>query len=235
MTAAAVQGRRKGGEGPIFTGLIEEKGTLRRLASDTAGAELSIAAEKVLSDLAVGDSIAVSGPCLTVTALERGGFRAFAMPETLRRTTLGSLPAGADLNLERAAALGGRLGGHLVTGHIDAVIPLVRRRVEGGALVLRFQAPREFLALVVTKGSVALDGVSLTVMESDSTGFSVGIIPHTAGETTLGGAEPGAHCNLEVDLIARYVSKLLGPYGKENFAPGDQGITMALLQEKGYI
>jgi len=193
-----------------------------------------IGAGEVLSDLKVGDSIAVSGPCLTVTALERDGFTAWAMPETLKKTTLDTAAAGDRINLERALALGGRLGGHLVSGHIDAVVTVARRSLEGGAVLLYFETPGHLLRYVIPKGSAALDGVSLTVIDVDSSGFSVGLIPHTAGQTTLGQKEPGEAVNLEVDLIGKYVEKMLQPHRGENVNQ-KKSITMSLLQEKGYL
>jgi len=218
----------------LFTGIIEEVGTIRRISKSADGAGLVIGAGEVLSDLKVGDSIAVSGPCLTVTALERNGFTAWAMPETLKKTTLNTAGAGDRINLERALALGGRLGGHLVSGHIDAVVTVGRRSLEGGAILLYFETPGHLLRYIIPKGSVALDGVSLTVIDLDSSGFSVGLIPHTAGQTTLGQKEPGEAVNLEVDLIGKYVEKILQPYRGEN-AKQKKSITMSLLQEKGYL
>jgi riboflavin synthase len=218
----------------LFTGIIEELGTVRRIQSSAEGASVVVAAKKVLKDLKVGDSIAVSGPCLTVTDFDRETFTAFVMPETLKRTTLGEHKAGSLVNLERALALGGRLGGHLVSGHIDTVVRLSRKTTQGGAIILSFEAPPELLRYIVPKGSVALDGVSLTVIDAAASGFSVGIIPHTGLETTLGSSEVGAAVNLEVDLIGKYVEKMLVPrLGIEE--RGSNKITMDLLMEKGYL
>ncbi len=193
-----------------------------------------IAAKEVLSDLRIGDSIAVSGPCLTVTGFDRDTFTAFVMPETLKRTTLGDLKAGSTVNLERALALGGRLGGHMVSGHIDAVVTLGQNKPQGGAIILSFEAPPELLRYIVPKGSVALDGVSLTVIDVEDSGFSVGIIPHTGQETTLGSREIGSAVNLEVDLIGKYVEKMLEPR-LHNEGEKPNKITMDLLMEKGYL
>ena len=195
----------------MFTGIIEELGIVRRTQGSADGASIVIAAKEVLRDLKIGDSIAVSGPCLTVTAFDRDTFTAFVMPETLKRTTLGALKLGSMVNLERALALGGRLGGHMVSGHIDAVVTLTQNNPQGGAIILSFEAPPELLRYIVPKGSVALDGVSLTVIDVEDSGFSVGIIPHTGQETTLGTRESGAAVNLEVDLIGKYVEKMLEP------------------------
>ncbi len=218
----------------MFTGIIEEVGTIRRISKSADGAGLVIGAGEVLSDLKLGDSIAVSGPCLTVTAVERNGFTAWAMPETLKRTSLEAAGAGDKVNLERALALGGRLGGHLISGHIDAVVTVGRRSLEGGAILLYLETPGHLLRYIIPKGSAALDGVSLTVIEVDSSGFSVGLIPHTAGQTTLGQKEPGEAVNLEVDLIGKYVEKMLQPHLDKNVNQ-KESITMSLLQEKGYL
>jgi len=218
----------------LFTGIIEELGTVRRIQSSSAGASIVIEAKVVLGGLKNGDSIAVSGPCLTVTAFNSDTFTAFVMPETLKRTTLGSLKAGQRVNLERAMALGGRLGGHLVSGHIDAVVTLTQNKPQGGATLLSFEAAPELLRYIVPKGSVALDGASLTVIDVKASGFSVGIIPYTGQETTLGTGEIGAAVNLEVDMIGKYVEKML-ELRLSNDGNGTNKITMDLLMEKGYL
>jgi len=218
----------------LFTGIIEELGTVRRIQSSSAGASIVIEAKVVLGGLKNGDSIAVSGPCLTVTAFNRDTFTAFVMPETLKRTTLGGLKAGQRVNLERAMALGGRLGGHLVSGHIDAVVTLTQNKPQGGATLLSFEAAPELLRYIVPKGSVALDGASLTVIDVKASGFSVGIIPYTGQETTLGTGEIGAAVNLEVDMIGKYVEKML-ELRLSNDGNGTNKITMDLLMEKGYL
>lgn len=217
----------------LFTGLIEELGILRRLSISTEGANLVIDAKSVLADLKKGDSIAVSGPCLTVTTLDSSGFTAWAMPETLQKTNLGTFKTGRRVNLERALALGGRLGGHLVSGHIDTVVTLTGKESQGGALVLSFTAPGNLLRYIIPKGSVALDGVSLTVIEVNDHGFSVGLIPHTASQTTLAAEEIGRPVNLEVDMIGKYVEKMLLPHLEENNSRSS--ISMDLLRQKGYL
>jgi len=217
----------------LFTGLIEELGTLRRISSSSEGVSLVISAARVLDELKRGDSIAVSGPCLTVTSLDSSAFTAWAMPETLQKTNLGNFQAGRRVNLERALPIGGRLGGHLVSGHIDAVVTLTGKESQGGALLLSFSAPAKLLRYIVAKGSVALDGISLTVIDVVDRGFSVGLIPHTASQTTLAGEEIGARINLEVDLIGKYVEKMLMPHLDEN--TGEEAISMDLLRQKGYL
>lgn len=194
----------------MFTGIIEEIGTVRSIRGGGSGVVLDIEASRVLEGTATGDSIAVNGVCLTVTP-GSGHFTADAMPETLRRTSLGSLRPGSKVNLERAMACGGRFGGHLVSGHVDAcgrVADLVR---DGIALVMRVSVPSDVLRYVTRKGSVTLDGVSLTVAsvsDSDSS-FTVSLIPHTMASTTLHLLKPGSPVNVEVDMLARYVERLL--------------------------
>ena len=194
----------------MFTGIIEEIGTVRSIRGGGSGVVLDIEASRVLEGTATGDSIAVNGVCLTVTP-GSGHFTADAMPETLRRTSLGSLRPGSKVNLERAMVCGGRFGGHLVSGHVDAcgrVADLVR---DGIALVMRVSVPSDVLRYVTRKGSVTLDGVSLTVAsvsDSDSS-FTVSLIPHTMASTTLHLLKPGSPVNVEVDMLARYVERLL--------------------------
>ena len=188
----------------MFTGLIETTGTLLgrdgsrlRLGCPFAGA------------LVVGESVSVSGVCLTVEARDGEAFEATAVPTTLRRTTLGALRPGDPVNLERAVPAGGRLGGHIVQGHVDGVGKLRERRPDAEWEILSFAAPAALLKYVVPRGAIAVEGVSLTVAERDGEGFSVAIIPHTAAETTLGSLPPGAPVNLEVDVVAKYVEGLL--------------------------
>ncbi len=194
----------------MFTGIIEEIGTVRSIRGGGSGVVLDIEASRVLEGTATGDSIAVNGVCLTVTP-GSGHFTADAMPETLRRTSLGGLRPGSKVNLERAMACGGRFGGHLVSGHVDAcgrVADLVR---DGIALVMRVSVPSDVLRYVARKGSVTLDGVSLTVAsvsDADSS-FTVSLIPHTMASTTLHLLTPGSPVNVEVDMLARYVERLL--------------------------
>ena len=194
----------------MFTGIIEEIGTVRSIRGGGSGVVLDIEASRVLEGTATGDSIAVNGVCLTV-APGSGHFTADAMPETLRRTSLGGLRPGSKVNLERAMVCGGRFGGHLVSGHVDAcgrVADIVR---DGIALVMRVSVPSDVLRYVARKGSVTLDGVSLTVAsvsDSDSS-FTVSLIPHTMASTTLHLLKPGSPVNVEVDMLARYVERLL--------------------------
>ncbi len=190
----------------MFTGIIEEKG---RVSGVDPSGKLRVRASRVLEGTRVGDSIAVSGVCLTVVEVGPGGFAVDVMPETLRSSTLGELRPGATVNLERAMGAAGRFGGHIVNGHVDAVGTVVSLGRERNAVVLRFEAPADVCRYMVPKGSVAVDGISLTVVEARRDWFSVSVIPHTLDQTTLSDARPGARVNIEVDIIAKYVEAFL--------------------------
>lgn len=217
----------------MFTGLVEELGIYKGRQGGYEGFTLLIEAGKITGDLKSGDSVAVNGVCLTVTLTGPAGFEAQVMPETLRKTNLASLSAGQPVNLERALSLDGRLGGHLVSGHIDGVGTLSWRRREGNAALLFINTPPALLRYIVAKGSVAVDGVSLTVAAVEDSGFSVSLIPHTASRTTLGRLKTGAAVNLEVDMIGKYVEKLLQPHQATGSSAG--AISRSFLQEKGFI
>ncbi len=216
----------------MFTGIIEETGTVRYIRGGASGTVLDIEAEKVLEGTQTGDSIAVNGVCLTVTP-GAGHFTADAMPETLRRTSLGKLRPGSKVNLERAMLCGGRFGGHIVSGHVDACGEVVSMTGDGIAILMKISAPQEVLRYVAVKGSVTVDGVSLTVAGADDMCLTVSIIPHTAENTTLGRLHPGATVNLEVDMLARYVERLMNfpaDSGKKNGG----GLTLDFLAENGF-
>lgn len=219
----------------MFTGIIEELGTLRRIEHGPNAARLLIAAREILADARLGDSIAVNGVCLTVTSLAagRGEFTADVMAETLARTNLGELKAGDRVNLERAMRLGDRLGGHLVSGHIDGVGRILSRRPQGIAVVFTVQAPPEVMRYIIRKGSVAIDGISLTVVDHAADSFRVSIIPHTARMTTLGFKGPGATVNLEADILAKYVERMLSRGAEQE--DGGRGITSAFLARHGFL
>ena len=193
----------------MFTGIIEETGILMSVKGGLSGSRLAVKADRVLEDIQKGDSIAVNGVCLTVTALSRDGFTADVMAETLRRSNLGALKVGEAVNLERALAANGRFGGHIVSGHVDNLGEIVNTKQEGSALWLTLSAPPDVLELVVKKGSVTLDGVSLTVAERTERTFSVSLIPTTQTDTTLLRKRPGDKINLETDIIGKYVRALL--------------------------
>lgn len=194
----------------MFTGLIAALGTVERLAEGSTSCRLTVRAPKLLSGVKIGDSIAVNGVCLTVVHLRGDTFTADVMPETVRRTTLHLLQPGDRVNLEKALRPADGLDGHIVQGHVEGVGSIQQIVPEGNALVYRIKAPRELLRYIVEKGSVAVDGISLTVTEADDSGFGVSLIPHTAKMTTLGFKHAGDAVNLETDILARYVEKMLG-------------------------
>lgn len=196
----------------MFTGIVEELGTVRsiELADGGTDAVLTVEGPLAASDARLGDSIAVDGVCLTVTGVDGDAFTAEVMPETLRRSTLGRLATGSRVNLERALPAGGRLGGHVVQGHVDGVATLVSRTPGPRWDDLAFGAPAALTRYVAEKGSIALSGVSLTVTWVSDDGFGVSLIPTTLAATTLGGLVPGDPVNVEVDVLAKYVERMLG-------------------------
>lgn len=197
----------------MFTGLVEEKGALASRRALGSAAVLEIRTTFIA--LAIGESVAVDGVCLTVTRLTPAGFEADVSSETLSRTTLGTAEIGAQLNLERSLTLSGRLGGHLVSGHVDGVGTLLARRTAGPALALTFGFPPSLARFIAEKGSIAVNGVSLTVNAVTNRSFDVMIIPHTADVTSIGALAEHDAVNLEVDLLARYVARLLERPGAE--------------------
>lgn len=194
----------------MFTGIIEEVGHVKSLHRGAKSFTLEVEAEKVLEGTLVGDSIATNGVCLTVTSLTGHGFTADVMPETVSRTALGELVSGSRVNLERALSLQTRLGGHIVSGHIDGTGRIADRRQDDTALWLTIECDSKFLRYIIEKGSVTLQGVSLTVARVDARSFAVSLIPHTQAATTLHQAKVGDLVNIENDIIAKYVEKLLG-------------------------
>ena len=194
----------------MFTGIIEEVGHIKSLHRGAKSFTLEVEAEKVLEGTLVGDSIATNGVCLTVTSLTGHGFTADVMPETVSRTALGELVSGSPVNLERALSLQTRLGGHIVSGHIDGTGRIADRRQDDTALWLTIECDSKLLRYIIEKGSVTLQGVSLTVARVDARSFAVSLIPHTQAATTLHQAKVGDLVNIENDIIAKYVEKLLG-------------------------
>ena len=213
----------------MFTGIIEETGSVARVLQGGTSGEIKINASCVLEGTRLGDSIAVNGVCLTVTGLYDDGFTADVMPETLRRSNLGMLRSGDKVNLERAMAADGRFGGHIVSGHIDGTGDIVSLRNEGNAVWVRIRAKDEILGLIVEKGSITIDGISLTVATLGSDYFEVSIIPHTGAQTTLLKKKAGDKVNLENDIIGKYVQRLLGK------STGNGGITADFLAEHGFF
>lgn len=193
----------------MFTGLITDVGALRAREGAAEGARFEIETNMPTDGLAIGASVACSGACLTVVEKGEGWFAADVSTETLSRTTLADWQPGRRINLERSLRLGDELGGHLVSGHVDGVARVTGRRADGDSIRFTFAAPAELARFIAVKGSVALDGVSLTVNEVSGAGFGVCIIPHTAAATTFGDLQPGDRVNLEIDMLARYVARLL--------------------------
>ena len=212
----------------MFTGMVEEVGALRSITTGASSVVLDVSANVVTGEAAVGDSILTDGVCLTVTSLRADGFRADAMPETVRRTTLSGRRPGDRLNLERAMTLRSRLGGHLVSGHVDGVGVVTAVVPEDNALVVELEAPEAVTRVTVDQGSIAVDGVSLTVVAVAGDRIRVSLIPHTAAVTTLGRLKPGVRVNLEADLIAKYVYAFVA--GRK---PAD-GLTWEKLAEAGF-
>lgn len=195
----------------MFTGLIETVGAVVRIEQGSAAARLWATATFTACDVALGDSIAVNGVCLTVTRISGTTYEFDVSPETVHCTSLRHLSAGSKINLERALRVGDRLGGHLVTGHVDCLATIVERRELAGNWLFRFQLPGQCLRYLVAKGSVTIDGISLTVNELTPDGFTINVIPHTATQTTLVNRRPGDQVNIETDIIGKYVERLLQP------------------------
>ena len=214
----------------MFTGIVEEIGTLREVERGSRSAVLSIGCRTVLEGTKVGDSIAVNGVCLTVTSLRGDGYTADVMAETLDRSSLGGLKKGSRVNLERAMPANGRFGGHIVAGHVDGTGQITEKKRDDNAVWIRVEAPPEVLRYVVEKGSVTIDGISLTVAAVTAHDFSVSVIPHTAEVTTLGSKKEGDIVNLETDIIGKYVEKLLHPQEEKK----ESHITREFLENCGF-
>ena len=224
----------------MFTGIIEETGRLRSLDISGVTGRIELEASKVLEGTNIGDSIAVNGVCLTVVELHTDGFTADVMPETIYRTGFSQLRVGDKVNLERAMAANGRFGGHIVSGHIDGVGTVESLEHDGIAVWVSIKAPTDILKLIVEKGSIAIDGISLTVAYVDNERFKVSIIPHTGEETTLLKRHAGDKVNLENDIVGKYVEKLLGlgeptVYGgTRQKGDNESGLTLEFLAENGF-
>ncbi len=217
----------------MFSGIIEAVGSVVLRESNGADARIRIHTGRLeLADVAIGDSIAVSGVCLTATMLEKNGFWADVSGETLSRTVLGELDVGSTVNLEKALTLASRLGGHLVTGHVDGVGHVVERSEQGRSVRLRVRAPEELARYIAPKGSVCVDGVSLTVNGVAGSEFMLNIVPHTLEQTTIGGYRAGCRVNLEVDIIARYLERLL--LGERAAGADYAGLTLDKLLAAGF-
>lgn len=221
----------------MFTGIVEELGEILGRQHYKESIALLIRGIKIMEDIKEGDSIAVNGVCLTVAKISPAAFYADVMPETLRKTNLHELKAGEKVNLERALPVGGRLGGHFVSGHIDGTGIIISEKREGNAQIKLISAGNRVTRYVVEKGSVAVDGVSLTVVHVDKDSFSVSLIPHTAKLTTLGYKKPGDKVNLEADMLGKYVEKLLlqRDSSSTDYLSEKEGITSTLLKKQGFL
>lgn len=216
----------------MFTGIIEELGKVKNISLQGSSGKITIYAKKVLEGINIGDSIAVNGVCLTVVQLMKDGFVADVMAETVRRSNLKNIQNGNYVNLERAMAADGRFGGHIVSGHIDGTGTIVSLEKEENATWVKVSAKPDILKYIVEKGSICIDGISLTVAQVDNETFSVSVIPHTGSNTTLTSLKPGDILNLETDIIGKYVAKLMDV--KTDKKEDDEKITLEMLSQLEY-
>lgn len=219
----------------MFTGIVEEIGIIKAIQKGKRSSTLQVKAEKVLSDVKIGDSIAVNGVCLTVTTFGGGIFSADVMPETMDKSNLGLLAVGSKVNLERALRLGDRLGGHMVSGHIDGVGSIVNKETDDNAIWISIECSKPLLKYIINKGSIGIDGVSLTVAYVDDKKFKVSIIPHTQDETTLCSKKLGTKVNLENDITAKYIEKFINHQEEEDTNTKKSNLSMDMLRENGFL
>lgn len=224
----------------MFTGIIEEIGTVRSIERAGQAMVMTIQASRILSDVQLGDSIAVNGVCLTVTRYDTTSFTADVMPETFRKTNLHELGSGSPVNLERAMAAGGRFGGHIVQGHVDGTGVIVRRQREDNAVVFTIRLhDTSLFDHIIPRGSVTIDGISLTVVRTTDDSLSVSIIPHTLSETILNAKHEGATVNIETDVVGKYIAHLLdrrsGAGSTGNSGGNRSGLSLAMLAEHGFL
>lgn len=222
----------KGEKAEVFTGIIEEIGVVKSIRMGAQSAVITIQAKKVMEDIHVGDSIAANGVCLTVTSFDKNSYSVDVMHETLRRTNLGTLKSGSRVNLERAMAADGRFGGHIVAGHVDDPGVITSMEKDDNAIWITIQTTPSVLKYIVEKGSITIDGISLTVAKVDDKSFAVSVIPHTGANTTLLEKKPGDTVNLETDMVGKYVEKLLRYEEKDEKT--QSGITMDFLKNHGF-
>lgn len=221
----------------MFTGIIEGLGTITAVRSSGQGRRLTITADFGLEQSRIGDSIAVSGACLTAVVIAGSRFEVDVSPETLEKTTLGSSKAGDRVNLERALRLSDRLDGHLVSGHIDGIGIIKEKRTQGNATIVTFEVPEILSRYMIRKGSVAVDGISLTINECDEQRFEVSVIPHTAAVTTIGIKKDGEPVNIETDMIGKYVERFITQPPRKGTENQDAGsaIDLQFLAKKGFL
>jgi len=216
----------------LFTGLVEELGTIKAVYNGPDSSRLKIAGKIIVEDVKLGDSIAVNGVCLTVVDFNKDDFQAQVMAETLKKTNLRELKIGDKVNLERALRMGDRLGGHLVSGHVDGVGRIIEKRRHDIAIVIRIESPEAVLHYLINKGSAAIDGISLTVVDVSDKDFTVSLIPHTMSLTTLGIKNVGEMVNLEVDMLARYVESFIN---KKIVKDKGKDISVEFLAANGFL
>ncbi len=219
----------------MFTGIVEELGTLAEIKGGRLASQLTIQAKKVLEDVNLGDSISVNGVCLTVTSFTSRQFTVDVMPETLKKTSLSQLQHGHVVNLERAMAMGSRFGGHIVTGHVDGTGMVISREAHANAVLFRIEASADLLKYMVPRGSITVDGVSLTIVDVWDRGFSISLIPHTLAHTSIRDRKSGDHVNLENDIIGKYVERLLHFPAASTQKPKEQTIDIDYLKQHGFL
>lgn len=217
----------------MFTGIIEEVGIIKSIRKGAKSAVITIQADKVMKDIHLGDSIAMNGVCLTVTSFDKNTYSVDIMHESLKRTNLAMMKSGSRVNLERAMPADGRFGGHIVAGHVDGTGTITSMKKDDNAVWIYVDTAPSVLKYIVEKGSIAIDGISLTVARVDSRSFAVSVIPHTGLHTTLLEKQPGDTVNLETDMIGKYVEKLLG-FKEEEEAKPTSNITMEFLAKNGF-
>lgn len=217
----------------MFTGLVEELGKVRNIVRSAKSVHLTVAAKTVLGDVKIGDSIAVNGTCLTVVEYAETWFTADVMPETVDSTALAGLKSGDIVNLERTLRVGDRFGGHIVSGHIDGVGIIMAKEVNDIALIVKISASPQVMRYIIKKGSIAIDGISLTVVDEGQDWFTVSLIPHSAAKTTLGYKKTGDTVNLEADVLGKYVEKLLGLQVAKPSSTVSK-VSMDFLQQNGF-
>lgn len=215
----------------MFTGIVEEKGTIKSITKSGDAIKMSIQAPKILEDVHLGDSIAVNGVCLTVTAFDNHMFSVDLMPETVKATSLRDLTTGSKVNLERAMAANGRFGGHFVSGHVDGIGTIMKKTPVANAVYYEIEVNEELLRYMLLKGSVTVDGTSLTIFGISDKSFTISLIPHTLSETILGAKSPGNIVNIECDILGKYIEKFLS---KGSIKETGKTITKAFLEENGY-
>jgi riboflavin synthase len=218
----------------MFTGIIEEIGKVAKIQRTANSYVLTIEAKKILQDIHLGDSIAVNGVCLTVTSFSGMQFTVDVMPETVKATSLNNIKSGTRINLERAMAAGGRFGGHFVSGHADGIGVIKRKQALENAIYYEIEADPEVLSFVIVRGSVAVDGTSLTVFDVSDSSFTLSLIPHTLSETVIGLKGPGDIVNLECDMIGKYVSNFIKNSGNDTPQRKKSGISQSFLEENGF-